>query len=70
MTKDVIEEMWNELKKECCVNPDTAVRCVMVSEDAFFKAMSRVRTPGTVLRSDFEAAMQRSKSAMEARQSL
>lgn len=33
---------WRALKEETCSNPATAVRCVMVSEEAFRKAMEKV----------------------------
>jgi hypothetical protein len=33
---------WQSLKQQCCVNPETAVRCVMVSEEAFRAAMEKV----------------------------
>ena len=34
-TKDKIDinKLWEALKKECCVNPETALRCVMVTKD-------------------------------------
>jgi hypothetical protein len=35
----MIDEAWMALKEECCVNPETAVRCVMVNEEQFRKAM-------------------------------
>lgn len=38
----LVSEAWNALRHECCVNPETAIRCVLVSEEAFRAAMAKV----------------------------
>lgn len=35
-----VERAWNALKDECCADPAKANRCVMVSKEAFAKALS------------------------------
>lgn len=40
-----IADAWLALKQECCVNPTTAVRCVMVPEEKFRAALAKVLEP-------------------------
>lgn len=38
---DRIEEFWRLLKEQCCVNPKTAIRIVILSEEDFGKAAKK-----------------------------
>jgi len=35
------EVLWEELKKLCCSDPETAKKIVMLSEKQFYKAVER-----------------------------
>ena len=39
------QRFWEELKRECCADPTTASRCVMVSREQALRAARRAVEP-------------------------
>ena len=37
-----LDTLWNALKAECCVHPETAARCVMVNREDVKRALARL----------------------------